>query len=74
MLHEPDHHHRAHHAYERLVQAKQSRRSAKRRLDTAVRRLLILIGASFSAPDVAPNKRPPLRTVRRHTIHGETLQ
>lgn len=61
-------------AYERLVQAKQARRTAKRRLDTAVRRLMILTGASFAVPDVAPAKRPPLRTVRRTTIHGETLQ
>ncbi|MBS3183729.1 hypothetical protein JIQ88_01370 [Pseudomonas sp. PCH44] len=61
-------------AYERLVQAKQARRSAKRRLDTAVRRLMILTDASFAVPDVAPPKRPPLRAVRRTTIHGETLQ
>ncbi|URD41462.1 hypothetical protein M6G63_18735 [Pseudomonas sp. BYT-5] len=61
-------------AYERLLQAKQARRSAKRRLDTAVRRLMILTGASFAVPDAAPAKRPPPRTVRRTTIHGETLQ
>ncbi|MNE16764.1 hypothetical protein D3C80_1097180 [compost metagenome] len=61
-------------AYERLLQAKQARRSAKRRLDTAVRRLMILAGASFAVPDVVPAKRPPPRTVRRTTIHGETLQ
>lgn len=61
-------------AYECLLKAKQTRSSAKRKLDTAVRRLMILTGASFAVPDAAPAKRPPLKTVRRTTTHGETLQ
>lgn len=61
-------------AYERLLQAKQARYSAKRRLDTAVRRLMTLTGCSFAVPEAPLVKRPPLRTARRTTIHGETLQ
>ncbi|MNH24264.1 hypothetical protein D3C79_841860 [compost metagenome] len=61
-------------SYERLLRAKQARRNAKRRVDTAVHRLMTLTGASFAVPDVAHAKRPPLRTGRRTTIHGETLQ
>ncbi|TCT95660.1 hypothetical protein [Pseudomonas sp. LP_4_YM] len=61
-------------AYERLLKAKQARSSVKRKLDTVVRRLMILTGASFAVPDAEMGKRPPLRAVRRTTIHGETLQ
>lgn len=61
-------------AYERLLQAKRARYSAKRRLDSAVRRLMILTGSSFDVPEVTPSQRPPLRTLRRTTTHGETLQ
>lgn len=61
-------------SYERLVQAKQARRNAKRRLDTAVRRLTTLTGASFTVPEAAQAKRPTLTAARRTTIHGETLQ
>ncbi|PPS61030.1 hypothetical protein [Pseudomonas sp. BRM28] len=61
-------------AYERLLQAKRARYSAKRRLDAAVRRLMILTGSSFDVPEVTSIQRPLLRTVRRTTAHGETLQ
>jgi hypothetical protein len=61
-------------AYDRLRKAKQKRYSAKRRLDTAVRRLMILTGVSFAAPDEAPVQRPALKVVRRFTAGGETLQ
>lgn len=61
-------------AYERLQQAKQARRNVKRRLDAAVRQLMIFTGTSFAVPDAAPAKRPPPRPMRRSTIHGETLQ
>lgn len=57
-----------------LYKARQKRYSAKRRLDTAVRRLMILIGASFAVPDAPPAKRPALKLVRRATSCGETLQ
>jgi hypothetical protein len=61
-------------AYDRLRKAKQKRYSAKRRLDTAVRRLMILAGVSFAVPDELPIKRPALTVVRRLTAGGETLQ
>ncbi|MFP3494138.1 hypothetical protein SB759_07900 [Pseudomonas sp. SIMBA_059] len=57
-----------------LYKARQKRYSAKRRLDTAVRRLMILTGASFSVPDAQAVKRPAMRLVRRSTASGETLQ
>lgn len=57
-----------------LYKAKQKRYSAKRRLDTAVRRLMILTGASFAVPDAPATKRPALTLVRRATASGETLQ
>lgn len=61
-------------AYDRLCKAKQKRYSAKRRLDTAVRRLMILAGVSFAVPDDAPTKHQPLKVVRRYTAGGESLQ
>ncbi|MCO7575325.1 MULTISPECIES: hypothetical protein [Pseudomonas chlororaphis group] len=57
-----------------LYKARQKRYSAKRRLDTAVRRLMILTGASFAVPDAPATKRPALTLVRRSTASGETLQ
>ena len=57
-----------------LYKARQKRYSAKRRLDTAVRRLMILTGASFAVPDAPAVKRPALKLVRRATSCGETLQ
>ncbi|MBD1586714.1 hypothetical protein [Pseudomonas typographi] len=61
-------------AYGRLCKAKQRRYSAKRRLDLAIRRLMILTGASFAVPDEAPAKRPQLKAVRRVNARGVTLQ
>ena len=61
-------------AYDRLRKAKQKRYSAKRRLDTAVRRLMILAGVSFASPEEVPTKRPALKLVRRYTAGGESLQ
>jgi len=61
-------------AYDRLSKAKQKRYSAKRRLDTAVRRLMILAGVSFAMPEEVPVKRPALAVVRRFMAGGETLQ
>lgn len=61
-------------AYDRLRKAKQARYSAKRRLDTAVRRLMILTGVSFAVQGQAPVKRPALALVRRANASGETLQ
>lgn len=57
-----------------LYKARQKRYSTKRRLDRAVRRLMILTGASFAVPDAPVVKRPALRLVRRSTACGETLQ
>ncbi|MBM9487005.1 hypothetical protein JBE38_13825 [Pseudomonas sp. ICBG1301] len=57
-----------------LHKARQKRYSAKRRLDTAVSRLMILTGASFAVPDAPAVKRPALTLVRRSTACGETLQ
>lgn len=63
-------------AYDRLCKAKQKRYSAKRRLDTAVRRLMLLAGVSFAVPDeaVTPTKRRSQSVVKRLTASGETLQ
>lgn len=61
-------------AYNALCKAKQARYSAKRRLDTAVRRLMIMTGASFAVPAGAPVKRVAFRVVPRVTASGETLQ
>lgn len=61
-------------AYLRLCKARQKRYSAKRRLDTAVRRLMILVGVSFAVPDEVPVKRPTLKVVKRFTAGGESLQ
>nr|DAJ88990.1 MAG TPA: hypothetical protein [Caudoviricetes sp.] len=61
-------------AYAALKKAKQDRYSAKRRLDTAVRRLMILTGVSFAVPAATAVKRSVLTLVRRSTACGETLQ
>lgn len=61
-------------AYHRLRKARQARSTAKRRVDTAVRCLMMLIGASFTVPAPEPVKRPAMRLVRRTTANGETLQ
>lgn len=61
-------------AYDRLCKAKQKRSSAKRRLDLAVRRFMILAGVSFALPDEVPIKRPRPVPARRVTASGETLQ
>lgn len=57
-----------------LYKARQKRYSTKRRLDIAVRRLMILTGASFAVPEAPTVKRPALTLVRRTTASGETLQ
>lgn len=57
-----------------LYKARNKRYSAKRRLDAAVRRLMILTGASFAVPDAPAVKCPALKLVRRATSCGETLQ
>lgn len=61
-------------AYDCLCKAKQKRNSAKRRLDMAVRRLMILAGVSFALPDEVPLKRLRSVPARRVTADGETLQ
>lgn len=61
-------------AYGRLRMAKQKRYSAKRRLETAVVRLMTLTGASFAVLDSPVAKRSILAPVRRSTSTGETLQ
>ncbi|MBD1601160.1 hypothetical protein [Pseudomonas typographi] len=66
-------------AHERLCKAKQRRYSAKRRLDLAIRRLMILTGASFAVPGFEPSKPVPprparIRLVPRVNALGRTLQ
>ena len=61
-------------AYNSLCKAKQARYSVKRRLDTAVLRLMILTGVSFAVPAGAPIKRMALKAVPRTMANGETLQ
>lgn len=61
-------------SYDRLRVAKQKRYSAKRRLDTAVRRLMVLSGTSFTVPTEPAVSRKAAQPVRRFTAAGETLQ
>ncbi|MEA9994301.1 hypothetical protein QN382_19105 [Pseudomonas sp. 10B1] len=60
-------------AYDVLRKAKQSRYSAKRRLDIAIRRLMLLTNVSFAVPAGVPVKRQALTLVRRATLSGESV-
>ncbi|MBI6911675.1 hypothetical protein [Pseudomonas palleroniana] len=57
-----------------LYKARQRRYSAKRRLETAVRRLMILTGVSFEVVGAPAVKRQNSAPVKRFTACGETLQ
>ncbi|WP_341520733.1 hypothetical protein AABC73_20635 [Pseudomonas sp. G.S.17] len=61
-------------AYAALKKAKQNRYSAKRRLDTSVRRLMILTDVSFAVPGEDRAQRKVPAPVRRFTANGESLQ
>ncbi|MBD1553603.1 hypothetical protein [Pseudomonas typographi] len=66
-------------AYGRLCDAKQQRANVKRKLDVAVRRLMLLTGASFAVPGFEPSKPVPprparIRLVPRVNALGRTLQ
>ncbi|WP_341522977.1 hypothetical protein AABC73_06905 [Pseudomonas sp. G.S.17] len=61
-------------AYDRLRLAKKNRYTAKRRVDTAVRRLMILTDVSFAVPGEDRAQRKVPAPVRRFTANGESLQ
>lgn len=61
-------------AYELLRKAKQKRYTVKRRLETAVRKLMTLTGVSLDVPAEACTAPPLPVPVRRFTPAGETLQ
>lgn len=61
-------------ACEALRKAKRERYNAKRRLDKAVRALMLLTNLSFAVPASLAACRPIAGPVRRSTASGETLQ
>lgn len=60
--------------YHALREAKRDRYNVKRRMDIAVRRLMLLTNESFAVPATTAVRRHVLRPVKRSTACGETLQ